>query len=109
MTRAEEENRREKVKELPKYSYPDEVLMATNLQRFARYGIDFRVPRASCQIVRTLDSQRPAGKSIYGSGYLLSEKAAAEKAAAEKAAAEKAAALRWALSDREREIIASLE
>ena len=99
MTQAEEENRRETKKELPKYSYPDEVLMATNLQRFARYGIDFRVPRASCQIVRTLDAQRPAGKSIYGSGYLLSEKAAAEKAAA----------LRWALSEREREIIATLE
>ena len=52
-------------------------------------------------------------KTIYGGGFLLSEKAAAEKAAAEKAAAEKAAAEKvnaivWELSDREREIIKSL-
>ena len=53
------------------------------------------------------------GKTIFGGGLLLSEKAAAEKAAAEKAAAEKAAAEKaaahiWELSERERKIVASL-
>jgi hypothetical protein len=40
---------------------------------------------------------------MFGSGFLLSEKAAAEKAAAEKAAA-----LRWELSEREKKIIRGL-
>jgi membrane protein involved in colicin uptake len=57
-------------------------------------------------------------KGIYGSGFLISEKAAAEKAAAEKAAAEKAAAEKaaaekaaaekWELSEREKEIVKKL-
>jgi len=56
---------------------------------------------------------RAAGKTIFGSGFLISEraaaeKAAAEKAAAEKAAAEKAAAERWTLSKREILIIEEL-
>jgi hypothetical protein len=37
-------------------------------------------------------------KGIYGSGFLISEKAAAEKAAAEK----------WELSEREKEIVKKL-
>jgi len=45
---------------------------------------------------------------MFGSGFLLSEKAAAEKAAAEKAAAEKAAAQHWGLSEREKKIIRGL-
>ena len=71
-----------------------------------------------CEFVRTLDAQRAHGKCIFGSGFLLSEKAAAEKAAAEKAAAEKAAAEKaaaekaaahaWELSEREREIVRKL-
>ena len=55
-----------------------------------------------------LDSQRGAGKTVFGNGFLLSEKAAAEKVAAEKAAAEKAGAKRWELSEREKEIIRRL-
>jgi phage protein D len=52
-------------------------------------------------------------KGIYGSGFLISEKAAAEKAAAEKAAAEKADAEKadaekWELSEREKEIVKKL-
>ena len=47
---------------------------------------------------RALDAQRGQGKAIYGSGYLISERAAAERAAAE----------RFALSPRERDVIASL-
>ena len=103
MKDAEAENLRGHRKELPKYSYPDEVICATNFQRFAHYGIDFRVPRSACDFVRTLDAQRPVGKSIYGAGLLLSARLTAERAAAERAAAE-----RWKLSDRERELIARL-
>ena len=55
-----------------------------------------------------LDDQERAGKTIFGAGFLLSERAAAERAAAERAAAENASATVWALSEREKEIIRSL-
>ena len=72
-----------------------------------------RVRAEDASFIRALDAQRDHGKTIYGAAFLLSEKAAAEKAAAEKAAAEKAAAEKreqfvWALSDREKEIVAAL-
>ena len=94
--------------ELPKYSYPAEVLTPAMLQYFAAHGVDFRVRRKHTAFIRALDAQREVGKSVFGSGFLLSEKAAAEKAAAEKAAAEKAAATKWQLSERELAIVASL-
>ena len=83
--REEEKARhREKVGELPKYTYPDEVVTATMANRYAKYGVDWRVPVDDCAPVSALESQRAVGKTIYGSGLLLSPKAAAEKAAAEK-------------------------
>ena len=94
--------------ELPKYTYPDHVLTAAMLQKYAHYGVEFAVKREDCTQIEKLDSQRKMGKRIFGGGLLLSEKAAAEKAAAEKAAAEKAAAHIWELSERERQIVASL-
>ncbi len=109
--------------ELPKYDYPFEVITAAMVQRWTRYGIDFRVAKDACVRVSGLDAQKETGKAIYGGGYLLSERAAAERAAAERAAAERAAAERaaaeraaaeraaattWKLSERERRIIAGL-
>lgn len=85
--------RREKAKALPKYEYPDEVLTAPMLARYSKYGIDFRVGPQECSFTRALDAQRVQNKAIYGSGYLISERAAAE---------------RFALSPRERDVIASL-
>ena len=100
-------------RELPKYTYPDHVLTAAMLQKYAHYGIELAVKRKDCTQIAKLDSQCQMGKAIFGGGLLLSEKAAAEKAAAEKAAAEKAAAEKaaahiWELSERERQIVASL-
>ena len=95
-------------KELPKYAYPDYILTAAMAYQYAHYGVEYSLDRRECVKVDALDSQKNAGKSIFGKGYLLSERAAAERAAAERAAAERAAATKWQLSDREREIIRSL-
>ena len=84
--------------ELPKYEYPVNVFSSNMGGWLAKYGIDFRIRRSDAFFIRALDSQRAARKSIFGSGLLLSEKAAAEKAAAEG----------WKLSDREMRIIESL-
>ena len=102
---ADKINRAKIKRELPKYSYPTNVITSTMMGYLSKYGIDFKVRSRDCAFVRQLDSQKAVGKGIFGDGYLLSKKAAAEKAAAEKAAAEKAAAHVWNLSRRELKII----
>ena len=105
---ASKEERKKQVKQVPKYQYPDHILTAAMLQKLSKYGISFEVRRSECVPIGKLDSQARAKKAIFGGGLLLAEKAAAEKAAAEKAAAEKAAAEVWTLSEREKQIIATL-
>lgn len=90
-------------RELPKYVYPDNVITAAMLNKYAKYGIDFSIRRGECVLVSRLDSQVGRKKTIYGRGLLVSDAKAAEKAAAEKAAAEV-----WTLSERERAIIGTL-
>lgn len=114
-----EEIRRETVRKLPKYVYPDNVVTAAMLQRYAKYGIDFSVRRGECFAISKLDAQRGAGKAVYGGGLLVSSQKAAERAADERAvaacaaaaraAAERAAAHVWQLSDREREMVLELD
>lgn len=103
INRVSAEIRARTVKQLPKYEYPHHVLTAATLQKYARYGVDFRVSRGECARICALDSQRARGKAIYGGGLLLSDAKAAERAASEKANAHV-----WELSDRERDIIAGL-
>lgn len=76
----------------PKHTYPANVLSCALLGKIAEREVDFRVLASECYQVRSVDGLRAVGKSLFGSGYLLSDRAAADKAAAEKAAAEKAAA-----------------
>ena len=101
-------NRRQGRPSLPKYTYPPEVLTATMVGYFSKYGIDFKVMSSECRFIRVLESQKKKGKSIFGSGYLISKKAAAEKAAAEKAAKESVLCYVWELSEGERQIVESL-
>ena len=100
-------------KELPKYTYPDEIITSSKVAYFSKYGVEFKVSVKESEAISTLDAQRESKKAIYGKGYISSEKAAAEKAAAEKAAAEKAAAEKaaahhWPLSEREKAIVKKL-
>ena len=97
----------------PSYSYPPELLTSARLAFVGSHGEDLRVMHSECEHVFALDSQRAAGKSVFGGGLLLSpaataRRAAAERAAAERAAAERAAATKWPLSERERALCASL-
>ena len=96
-------------KELPKYSYPNEVITSAIVARWSKYGIDFRLPVAESVQIEELDAQKEAGKAIYGKGYLISERAAAEasRAAAERTIEEGGHQV-WTLSERERAIVRSL-
>lgn len=95
--KVDELHRRGRV-ELPKYEYPDHVVTAAIMQRWAHYGVEYEVRRGDCARISALDAQRDAGKTIFGGGLLLSERAAAERARAHV----------WKLSDRERAVVAML-
>jgi hypothetical protein len=107
-----------------KFVYPDNIITAATLQKLSQHGTELVIPRRSCVYIKDSDSCKAQGRSLFGGGFLLSERAAAERAAAERAAAERAAAERAAaeraaaeraaatkllLSERERRIIARLE
>lgn len=92
--------RKQKVKELPKYDYPDYVITAARAKWYAAHGVNFAVRRDDCRFISALDAQRKYGKAIFGGGLLLNERAAAERAAAERAHT-----IVWELSEREKEII----
>lgn len=107
---------------LPKYEYPPEVLTVSSVQWCLERGISMQFRKEELHQIAGLVSQKKYKKAIFGSGYLLSEKATAKKIAAEKAAAEKAVAMKaaekaaaekdniivWELSEKEKEIIKSL-
>ena len=103
------EIRQKKTKQLPKYEYPENIITAATMQTLAGRGVTFKIYQNECRHIRGLDAQKKDKKSIFGSGLLLSEKAAAEKAAAEKAAAEKKTVRRYELSEREKTIIKEME
>ena len=113
---ADDFNRKQQTKEMPKYSYPANILTASMLGYMSKYGIDYRVNAESTLFVRALDSQVQAGKTIFGGGLLLAERAAKEKDGGMRAATQKAAEEKtdetqttvWPLSDRERRIIKRL-
>ena len=108
---ADRRHKEETKTSMPKYTYPDNVLLSVMLNQYAKYGVEYSVSRDESMYFCTLDSQRSMGKTVFGGGLLISENAAAEKTAAENAAAENAAAessIVWTLSDREKEIVRKL-
>lgn len=110
---ANEENLAKTRRHNPKYSYPSEVITAAMVSRWSGLGVDFSVRADECMKISALDAQKEEGSGIYGGGYLLSEAAAEAAASAEINAAVKARAnvmeaKEWTLSEREREIVASL-
>ena len=106
--KANDENRRDQVRTLSKYCYPPDVVTVAAIYPFAKWGIEFIIPRAESVRISALDSQRPKKKTIFGCGWLVSDAVKAEREKAEREKAEREKAERWSLSDRERAIIAGL-
>ena len=65
---ADEANRKEKTKELPKYEYDPHVVLAHKIAQFSRYGIDFAVPRTDGIVISEIEQQKATGKQIFGGG-----------------------------------------
>ena len=106
---ADKENLQKIKKQLPKYVYPDNVLTATVVNALSKYGVDFEMKQENGYFIRALDSQRKFKKTIFGAGYLISDKKSAELKSAEiKAAGAIGAKIVWELSERENEIVKTL-
>ena len=103
LKKANKENLKDSKKELPKYQFPYCVATSARLGYLAVHGENLSISRDAAAFIRKLDNQED-GNSIFGGGFILSERAAAERAAAERAAAERAAAKCFELSEREKEI-----
>ena len=99
---ADNENRKNGKRTLPKYVFPYSVVTSAAVGYLCKHHTPLTIRRKDCAFVRKLDAMGSTG--IFGGGYILSERAAAERAAAERAAAERAAATTWTLSPRELEI-----
>ena len=98
-------------KQLPKYSYPPHIITSSWVGALSRLGIEFSVPVAESEGISGLDSQKAAGKAIYGKGYIVSDRVKAEREKAEREKAEREKAESWELSElseRELQIIARL-
>ena len=93
---------------LPKYVYPENILTVSMVASMVEKGVPIRIMKKDAKHHRGLDSQKKHKKAIFGSGFLLSNVAAAEKLAAEKLAAEKENIIVWKLSENEIKIIESL-
>lgn len=89
------------------YAFPDCVVTAAILNRWSKWGIEYRLAKDQCVRISALDSMKDAGKVIYGGGFLLSEDAAKVHAETERRAILAAEELRyaWAVSDRERRVM----
>ena len=103
LNNANKENLRFIKKQLPKYKYPKNVVTSAYLYQFSKIGIDLKIGKSECFKISALDSQKSKNKSIFGGGFLVSDKVKAEL---EKAELEKA--VEWSLSEREKNIIEKL-
>lgn len=92
---------------LPSYQYPGEVLTVSRVGQLDHYGIDLRVSRSEVARISRLDSQKTAGKGIFGNGFLMSHALQARYTKAAKAA-KAANDYVWELSPREHDIIDTL-
>ena len=100
-------------KQRAKYIYPDSVLTAAQMNAYALRGVYYEVHRDECEIISSLDSQRPKKKAIYGGALLVSDRERADRERADRERADRERADReraevWELSDREKEIISKL-
>jgi hypothetical protein len=58
---------------LPVYQYPNEVVTATMIAKFSKYGISFEIGDAEAsEKIGMLESQKESGKGIFGGGYFIS-------------------------------------
>ncbi len=95
---------------LAQYDYPPNVISAARLNKYIKAGIEIRISESECRFIRSLDSQKKAGKSIFGAGFLISTRAANRITDIEKIYVKKFENRKeWKLSENERRIIDAMD
>ncbi len=67
---------------LPKYKYPDHIITVSKVAYCIEKGINVTFDKKDLKHYRGMDAQKKHGKSMFGSGFIASDKAAAAAAAA---------------------------
>lgn len=115
------QNKKTKKLKKTKYAYPDNLITTSVIASLLKGGKDIVIPHAELSYTRRLDDQIHTKKSIYGSGFLCSNRIAQliktekeyayitdiENKKAECIEKEKQT-IRFSLSEREKELIESL-
>lgn len=91
-------------RKLPKYNYPEEVVHISRIGKLCRAEIEIK-HRESERISILEDQRKRTGKTIFGSGMLVSRGVASRLREAEAREAEAREVYNWQLSDAERAII----
>ena len=59
----------------PRYEFPESVVTAAGLSKLSVHGVELTIDAEECFRISELDAMKEAGKAIFGGGYLLSHKA----------------------------------
>lgn len=84
------------------------IATSAKLGYITSHATELKIRKSDCEYIRDSDDAKSKGRSLFGGGFILSERAAAERVAAERVAAARAAATNIELSDREKEIVRRL-
>ena len=106
--KATETVQKETEKQLPKYTYPNYLVQSARINAYSKYGIEFKVPKSESFFVSQLDAQKGKKKTIFGGGFLISERCAADRELADREVEKREQVEHFELSDREKEIIKEL-
>lgn len=91
---------------LPKYQYPPQILMASDLQKLCKAGIEFSVRFDESAYISQLESQKIHKKGLFGKGFLISRQKTKELQNIE--LTPQTQTIYWELSDREWAIVEKL-
>lgn len=105
LKKANDDNLKQAKKQIVNNAYPDNVVMSSMFGQYSKHGVEFYLTEKESTKVCKLD----CGKALFGSGFLISEKAAERKADAERKVAERKQRCQLSLSEREKAIIVQLE
>ena len=103
LEKANKENMAKIKKHVPKYDYPAHVITSARLSYLSLHGESLCINLENCKFIRKLDAQTKNKKTIFGTGFLLSDLDAQAQAQAQAQAK-----IVYKLSDREREIVDEL-
>jgi hypothetical protein len=91
---------------LPRYYYPDNVITVSHIAKIVERGENIKIMKNEVSFCRRLEHQKEHKKTIFGSGFLVSDNVVKRYKEATEKATEKAT--EWVLSNEEQNIIEKL-